>query len=140
MARRQLTDLHIQPIDACFRFVPIDMDTSATECGARGTTEVEFTPPFGVNYRRQDGAMITVAGVVIMRQRPRTAKGFMFVTIEDETGCLQCVVRPKIYEQYYDTLILPSIIFRGQLQATVGWRGIVVHEAWPLEGVFGGYS
>ncbi|MBT6147942.1 MAG: hypothetical protein HOH74_21080, partial [Gemmatimonadetes bacterium] len=65
---------------------------------------------------------------------------FMFITLEDETGFLQCVVRPKLYEQYYDTLIQPSIIFRGQLQATVGWRGIVVHEAWPLEGVFGGYS
>jgi DNA polymerase III alpha subunit len=75
-----------------------------------------------------------------MRQRPPTAKGFMFITLEDETGFLQCVVQPKLYEQFYDTLIQPSIIFRGQLQATGGWRGIVVHEAWPLEGVFGGYA
>ena len=169
LARRQLTDLHIQPIDACFRFVPIDMIQPATGCGTGGNTghkssppfgedlrrpdvatatgrgagrntKNKSAPPFGADLRRQDGAMITVAGVVIMRQRPRTAKGFMFVTLEDETGFLQCVVRPKLYEQYYDTLILPSIIFRGQLQATAGWRGIVVHAAWPLEGVFGGYS
>ena len=80
------------------------------------------------------------AGVVIMRQRPPTAKGFMFITLEDETGFLQCVVHPKLYDQHYDTLLQPAIIFRGQLQATGGWRGIVVREAWPLEGVFGGYS
>jgi hypothetical protein len=49
-------------------------------------------------------------------------------------------VHPRLYDQYYETLIQPSIIFRGQLQATGGWRGIVVHEAWPLQGVFGGYS
>ena len=169
LARRQLTDLHIQPIDACFRFVPLDMvqpaagsgtggttknksappfgadlrrqdGATAAGSGTGGTTENKSAPPFGADLRRQDGAMITVAGVVIMRQRPPTAKGFMFITLEDETGFLQCVVRPKLYKQYYDTLIQPSIIFRGQLQATGGWRGIIVHEAWPLEGVFGGYS
>lgn len=153
LARRQLTDLHIQPIEACFRHVPMKPqyepensdskreDNSTAGRGAGSTTEDKFTPQFGVNLRPQDGAaIVTVAGIVIMRQRPPTAKGFMFITLEDETGFLQCVVQPKLYEQFYDTLIQPSIIFRGQLQATGGWRGIVVHEAWPLEGVFGGYA
>ena len=151
LARRQLTDLHIQPIDACFRYMPIDSGHSAAGRSASRTTQHEFAPQSGANSGRQDGArhhsatdsrgpLISVAGIVIMRQRAPTAKGFMFVTLEDETGFLQCVVPPKLYERYYDTLIQPSIIFRGQLQATEGWRGIVVREAWPLEGVFGGYS
>ena len=152
LARRQLTDLHIQPIEACFRYVPLP-GTPAAGRGSCKSTEHEFAPPFGANSKRQDGVrhdgapatdscgpLITVAGIVIMRQRPSTAKGFMFVTLEDETGFLQCVVHPRLYERYYDTLIQPSVIFRGQLQATGGWRGIVVREAWPLEGVFGGYS
>lgn len=88
----------------------------------------------------QGGPLVTVAGIAILRQRPPTAKGYMFVTLEDETGFLQCIVRPTIYAKHYDALIQPAVIFRGQLQATGHWRGVVVHEAWPLAGVFGGYS
>ncbi|HJP30453.1 MAG TPA: DNA polymerase III subunit alpha [Candidatus Latescibacteria bacterium] len=131
LARRQLTDLHIQPIDACFKFVPLEAPESRA-----GKTDASGHHSATDN----SGPLITVAGVVIMRQRPPTAKGFMFITLEDETGFLQCVVHPKLYDQHYDTLLQPAIIFRGQLQATGGWRGIVVREAWPLEGVFGGYS
>lgn len=133
LARRQLTDLHIQPIDECFRYVPLDMDQPAA---GRGTSQD------GAHHSASDtsGPLVNVAGIVIMRQRPGTAKGFLFVTLEDETGFLQCVVRPQLYERYYDVLIQPAVIFRGQLQATGGWRGVVVHEAWPLEGVFGGFA
>lgn len=131
LARRQLTDLHIQPIEACFRYVPL----KAPESSAEKTDDSKHH-----SATDSSGPLITVAGIVIMRQRPPTAKGFMFITLEDETGFLQCVVHPSLYEKHYDTLIQPSIIFRGQLQATGGWRGIVVREAWPLEGVFGGYS
>jgi len=140
LARRQLTDLHIQSIETCYRCIPLDSETPAAGRGTRGTTDNEFAQPFRANSGHQDGAIAIVAGIVIMRQRPPTAKGFMFITLEDETGFLQCVVHPRLYDQYYETLIQPSIIFRGQLQATGGWRGIVVHEAWPLQGVFGGYS
>ena len=46
-----------------------------------------------------DGRRLTVAGMVITRQRPGTASGVLFVTIEDETGHCQVVVWPQIYEK-----------------------------------------
>jgi error-prone DNA polymerase len=131
LARRQLSDLHVQPIDECFRYVPLEADGES----ARRTDDTRHH-----SATDHAGPLVTVAGIVIMRQRPPTAKGFMFITLEDETGFLQCVVQPDLYERFYDVLIQPSVIFRGQLQATGGWRGVVVREAWPLEGVFGGYS
>jgi len=47
------------------------------------------------------GRRVRVAGLVIMRQRPQTAKGITFVTIEDETGIANLVVHPKTWELYY---------------------------------------
>ncbi len=47
------------------------------------------------------GRRVRVAGLVIMRQRPQTAKGITFVTIEDETGIANLVVHPKTWEMYY---------------------------------------
>jgi error-prone DNA polymerase len=44
---------------------------------------------------------VRVAGLVLLRQRPSTAKGITFVTLEDETGTLNLVVHQKIWEQYY---------------------------------------
>ena len=47
------------------------------------------------------GRRVRVAGLVIMRQRPSTAKGITFVTIEDETGIANLVVHQKTWNQYY---------------------------------------
>ncbi len=63
----------------------------------------------------------------------------MFLTIEDETGFIQCVVHPKLQERLYDTLIQPSLILSGELQSAGNWRGLVLADAWPMDGVFGGY-
>jgi error-prone DNA polymerase len=46
------------------------------------------------------GTRISVAGVVLVRQRPATAAGLIFMTIEDETGIANLIVRPNIYERY----------------------------------------
>jgi error-prone DNA polymerase len=45
------------------------------------------------------GAPVRVAGHVIVRQRPGTAKGFCFLTLEDETGTANAVVTPQLYER-----------------------------------------
>jgi len=47
-----------------------------------------------------EGARIAVAGLVILRQRPGTAKGVIFLTLEDETGVVNIVVWRNIYEQF----------------------------------------
>ena len=47
----------------------------------------------------RDGRWVEVAGLVLMRQRPGTAKGVMFITIEDETGIANLIVWPIVYEK-----------------------------------------
>ena len=66
---------------------------------------------------RKDGAAVLVAGLVICRQRPGTAKGFVFLTLEDETGLVNVVVTPKRFEQ--QALLIarsPLLLIRGTLQ------------------------
>ena len=52
-----------------------------------------------------ENARITVAGLVILRQRPGTAKGVIFVTLEDETGIVNVIVWRKIYEAFRRAVI-----------------------------------
>ena len=61
--------------------------------------------------------MVTVAGLVLVRQRPGSAKGVIFETIEDETGVANIIVWPKTFEKYRN-LILGSrcVGIRGKLQ------------------------
>ncbi|HEU5163926.1 MAG TPA: error-prone DNA polymerase, partial [Chitinophagaceae bacterium] len=48
----------------------------------------------------KDGQLVKVAGLVLVRQRPGTAKGVCFVTIEDETGCVNLVIFENLFHQY----------------------------------------
>src|SRR6185436_18288021 len=47
----------------------------------------------------RDGERVQIAGSVICRQRPGTAKGFVFISLEDETGIANAVVRPDLFER-----------------------------------------
>ncbi len=47
----------------------------------------------------RDGAYVRAAGCVIARQRPGTAKGFIFLSMEDETGILNVIIGPELYER-----------------------------------------
>jgi error-prone DNA polymerase len=71
-----------------------------------------------------DGGRVKVGGLVILRQRPSTAKGITFVTIEDETGVANLVVKQPIWERYYKAArTSPAWIVHGILQK----RDSVVH-------------
>jgi error-prone DNA polymerase len=47
------------------------------------------------------GQHVRVAGLILLRQRPGTAKGITFVTMEDETGSINLVIRPSTWETHY---------------------------------------
>jgi error-prone DNA polymerase len=49
----------------------------------------------------RDGQFVRVAGLVLLRQRPSTAKGITFVTLEDETGSMNLVIKPEIWQRHY---------------------------------------
>jgi error-prone DNA polymerase len=51
------------------------------------------------NCRCRDGEFVRTAGCVIARQRPGTAKGFIFISMEDETGIANVIVTPDLYER-----------------------------------------
>jgi len=64
-----------------------------------------------------EGARITVAGLVILRQRPGTAKGVIFLTLEDETGIINVIVWRKLYEQFRRAVISGRMLrVTGRLQ------------------------
>jgi error-prone DNA polymerase len=63
------------------------------------------------------GTHVRAAGLVITRQRPGTAKGVVFVTLEDETGSLNLIIRPKIFESQHKVITLSSaLIATGKLE------------------------
>lgn len=65
----------------------------------------------------QDGAKLWVAGVVLIRQRPGTANGIVFATIEDETGIANIVVWPSLLEQFRREVLGASLlVVQGQVQ------------------------
>jgi error-prone DNA polymerase len=71
--------------------------------------------------RHQDGDWVTVGGLVICRQRPQTAKGFCFVTLEDETGLTNVVITPKLFEANRRLVVRsPLLVVRGILQEEQG--------------------
>jgi error-prone DNA polymerase len=70
---------------------------------------------------RADGERVSVAGSVIVRQRPGTAKGFVFLTIEDETGLANVIVTPPLFARQRLTLVAaPFVLVEGILQTQDG--------------------
>lgn len=64
-----------------------------------------------------DGARVTVAGLVILRQRPGTAKGVIFLTLEDETGVVNIVVWRALYERFRRAVIAGRMLrVTGRIQ------------------------
>jgi error-prone DNA polymerase len=72
--------------------------------------------------RLGDGERVRVAGAVICRQRPGTAAGFLFLTLEDETGLVNVIVRPDLFQRERAVLVAePLLEIDGVLQATEGF-------------------
>ncbi len=74
--------------------------------------------------QRRDGSRLTVAGIVLVRQRPGSAQGVLFVTIEDETGHANLIVWPSVFERQRRILLSATMLAcRGKLQK----EGEVIH-------------
>jgi error-prone DNA polymerase len=64
-----------------------------------------------------DGTRVQVAGAVIARQRPGTAKGFVFLSLEDETGIANAIITPQLFEQDHTVVVHnPFLLIEGNLQ------------------------
>ncbi len=85
--------------------------------------------------RLPSGRAVTVAGLVIARQRPGTAKGTMFLLFEDELGTINLIVGRAVYERYRQLARAePLLLARGRLERSPeGVVNVIVHELEPLE-------
>ena len=74
--------------------------------------------------RTRDGRKVVVPGLVLMRQRPGTAKGVLFITIEDETGVANLIVWPSIFDRQRGLVMTAGMIAcHGRVQR----EGEVIH-------------
>jgi error-prone DNA polymerase len=72
----------------------------------------------------RDGRWMQIAGLVLVRQKPGSAKGVMFITIEDETGVANVVIWPSLYEKQRRIILTATMLgINGKIQR----EGEVVH-------------
>jgi error-prone DNA polymerase len=64
-----------------------------------------------------DGRLVRIAGSVVVRQRPGTAKGFVFLSMEDETGIMNAIVTPATFDRFkFEVLAEPYLLIDGVVQ------------------------
>ena len=93
------------------------------------------------------GAFVSVAGVVLVRQRPGTAKGVVFITLEDEVGVCNIVVWRKVLEKYRAVVMGARLLLvrghieragdiihvvAGRLEDKTGWLGLLSEDLAPF--------
>jgi error-prone DNA polymerase len=89
--------------------------------------------------RLPTGCTVAVAGLVIARQRPGTAKGTMFLLFEDEWGTINLIVARAVYERHrHLARAEPLLLARGRLERSEGVVNVIVRELAALEGFLSG--
>jgi error-prone DNA polymerase len=81
----------------------------------------------------RNGVWVRVAGWIIVRQRPGTAKGFLFLSMEDETGIANVIVTPDIFDRNREVLVnQPLLLIDGPLQNQDGVIHVRARRIQPL--------
>ena len=81
----------------------------------------------------RDGRRVVVRGMVLVRQKPGSAKGMMFITVEDETGVANLVIWPSLFERQRRLVLLAGMIAcRGRVQREGGVVHVVADELLDL--------
>ena len=108
---------------------PHPMALRRRELSLRGVLRASDLP------RERQGRRIRVAGTVITRQRPGTAKGFVFLTLEDETGISNIIVRPDVFARERVMILEePFLLVEGILQ---NQENVTAVRAERVEGLAG---
>ena len=108
---------------------PHPMALRRRELSLRGVLRASDLP------RERQGRRIRVAGTVITRQRPGTAKGFVFLTLEDETGISNVIVRPDVFARERVVILEePFLLVEGILQ---NQENVTAVRAERIEGIAG---
>jgi error-prone DNA polymerase len=84
--------------------------------------------------RTDDGATVEVAGIVVARQRPETARGIVFLLLEDERGTVNLIVPPRVYDRRRSLVrTAPLLRAAGRLERREGTVNVLVSAVHPLE-------
>jgi error-prone DNA polymerase len=119
--------------------VSADFATTGVSVRAHPMAVLRGTLPSGVVHtarelaRLPDRAPVEVAGLVIVRQRPQTAAGIVFVSLEDETGIANLVVMPDVYERFRPVVRGASfLVARGRVERSGEVVNVRVRSVAPL--------
>jgi DNA polymerase III alpha subunit len=94
--------------------------------------------PHGWLDRPPEGARVTVAGLVTVRQRPGTANGVIFLTLEDETGVANVVVWAKTFERFRRAVIAGRLLrVTGRLERQAGVAQVIADRIEDLSALLG---
>ena len=108
---------------------PHPMSLRRPELALRGVLRASDLPA------GRHGRRVRVAGAVITRQRPGTAKGFVFLTLEDETGIANIIVRPDLFSEQRATIVgEPYLLVEGTLQVQEGVTSVKAERLHPIGG------
>jgi error-prone DNA polymerase len=106
---------------------PHPMSLRRPELALRGVLRASDLP------RGRHGRRVRVAGAVITRQRPGTAKGFVFLTLEDETGIANIIVRPDLFAEHRHVVVGESyLLVEGTLQIQEGVTSVKAERFYGL--------
>ena len=86
---------------------------------------------------RRHGTRARVGGIITHRQRPSTARGVRFLNVEDETGLLNVVVLPQVWENHYEVARKAvGVVIDGVVEYVDGVTNFVAHrfERWSIDG------
>jgi len=109
---------------------PHPMAMRRSELAMRGVLRASDLPG------ARNGRRIRVAGTVITRQRPGTAKGFVFLTLEDETGIANVIIRPDLFDRERGTVLeQPFLLVDGILQNHDGVTSVKAERLHGLGGL-----
>jgi error-prone DNA polymerase len=90
----------------------------------RGELDQASTLPCAALRDAADGRIVTVAGLVLVRQQPGSAKGVIFITLEDETGIANLVVWPDVFQRHRRLVMAAKMLAcHGRVQK----EGLVIH-------------
>ncbi len=135
-----LIDTSSQPVfEGLDRFEEISWDYQFSSHSARGHILEELRdqlhamrlPDAATLREKADGSRVRYAGIIICRQRPGTASGVVFFTLEDESGFVNVITWPKVYER--NALLLKTTSFigvRGKLQVQEGVVHVLAESFW----------
>ena len=144
-------DSHMLNLTAPSEPISLPALTQAEKAGMEyGATGLSTGPHPMIFYRKQlhqrgilnslqlsqhpSGQQVWVAGLIVVHQAPPTAKGYRFITLEDEEGFINLIVKPKIYVRFRRVIRRASLLLvEGQVQREGAVTNLVVIQCQPLE-------